>query len=94
MAVTILKGTGLRLRSGKKGVLSVFSFGQSAVGVTLKGLKYELSEAKLENDMPLGVSNEFIGRESLVSVKRGSLLVMWNDTIEGILELIGDNYEE
>lgn len=60
----------------RKGIVAVFSFGDRAEGVTLKGLKYELADAVLTNDYPIGVSNEFIGRESSISVRRGTLLLV------------------
>jgi thiamine pyrophosphokinase len=43
--------------------------------VYLKNLKYELHDALLTNDFPLGVSNEFIGKESSILVRSGTLLV-------------------
>jgi thiamine pyrophosphokinase len=45
--------------------------------VTLAGLKYPLSDAVLTCDMPLGVSNEFTGAPASVSVREGTLLVLW-----------------
>ncbi len=58
------------------GMISVFSMGNSASGVYLYGLKYPLKNATVTNDFPIGVSNEFIGEESRVEVKKGSLLVI------------------
>ncbi len=59
------------------GYVSVFSHSETAEGVYLKGLKYELDNAKMTNTYPLGVSNEFIGEESTISVKNGTLLVVY-----------------
>lgn len=65
---------------GKKGRrLSIFAFGGNAYGVTEKGLKYTLDHAVVTNDFPIGVSNEFIGGESLIEVKNGTLLVCVED---------------
>jgi thiamine pyrophosphokinase len=47
------------------------------VHVTIEGLKYTLSDATLTNDRALGVSNEFSGAFSTVSVGRGTLLICW-----------------
>lgn len=58
------------------GYLSVFCLGDEAVGVFEKGLKYELNDAKLTKEYPVGVSNEFTGRESRVSVRKGTLLLI------------------
>lgn len=60
----------------EKGIIAVFSMGDSANGVYLHGLKYPLTDATITNDFPIGVSNEFIGKASCIEVKNGSLLVI------------------
>lgn len=60
-----------------RGFLSVFCHGDRAEGVTLTGLKYSLEDAVLTNCIPLGVSNEFTGAPAAVTVKKGTLLVLW-----------------
>ena len=59
------------------GYVSVFSLTNQAKGVFLKGLKYELTNATLTNDFPIGVSNEFAGTKSSIEVKDGTLLIVF-----------------
>lgn len=73
-------GGALSFGGGKSGIISVFCCGDRAGGVTLAGLKYPLSGAVLTCDMPLGVSNEFTGVPASVSVREGTLLVLWGYT--------------
>lgn len=61
-----------------QGMISVFCQGGPASGVWEKGLKYTVSDAVLTDDRALGVSNEFLGCESSISVESGTLLVMWD----------------
>lgn len=59
-----------------KGTVSVFAFGGNATGVTLKGLSYELDDAELTPDFPVGVSNA-TAKNGTISVKHGSLLIFF-----------------
>ena len=54
----------------------LFSLGEKANGVTISGMKYELENAVLTNDFPIGISNEFIGEEAMISVEEGELVCM------------------
>ena len=63
---------------GAKGILSVFCMGETATGVTIQGMQYELENSTLSADFPLGVSNHFIGKEAEISVAKGSLLLLWD----------------
>lgn len=72
---TAIKDRKLEIEAMDAGYVSVFSYSERSVGVTLRNLKYELKDAVLTNSVPLGVSNEFVGRESSISVERGTLLV-------------------
>lgn len=79
MVITVIRNGRLCLDGGKMGVISVFSCGEAARGVNLKGLKYKLRNAVLTSEMPLGVSNEFTGVPGEISVASGSIAVMWED---------------
>ena len=83
----IMDGTGMILlaqnetitfRDTMDGYVNIFSLNEKAHGVTIRGLKYELKYATLTNAMPLGISNEFVGVQSEVSVKDGTLLIIVN----------------
>ncbi len=63
------------------GTISIFCIGDSAKGVTIKGLKYEVVDTELCSSIPLGVSNEFIGKPVDISLKTGCLIVMFSATI-------------
>ena len=75
-----------------KGMISIFAASSTASGVTLKGLKYELDHATLSHCVPLGTSNEFLGKPCSISVEEGVLLIMWqkqedDENAEKILNL-------
>ncbi len=63
--------------SSFKGYVSVFSFHGDSKGVTIKGLKYELNDVTLPCTGTLGVSNEFCGISSEISVEHGTLLIIY-----------------
>jgi len=66
--------------------ISIFSAGDMAEGVTLKGLKYPLNNATLTKDDPIGVSNEFTDTPAVVSVENGTLLIIWDGGPEVLCE--------
>ncbi|MBO5199821.1 MAG: thiamine diphosphokinase [Clostridia bacterium] len=68
---------GLPLKAS--GTVSVFSGCDKALGVFETGLKYSLDNYILTADNPLGVSNSFTGQPAEVSVKTGTLIVMWEE---------------
>ena len=75
--ITAVTNETLTFPKGTSGYVSVFSHSEQSAGVYLEGLKYRLEDALLTNDYPLGVSNEFMGEESRIFVRDGTLLVFF-----------------
>jgi len=75
--VTAIKNSSIKFKKTAKGYVSVFALSGIAKGVTIKGLLYELDNAEISPDFPLGVSNEFIGRDSEISIKDGILTIIY-----------------
>ncbi len=63
-------------RSG--GRISVFSLKEISHGVTIKGLSYEADKIDLPRAVTRGVSNEFAGQPSRISVTDGTLLIVFD----------------
>lgn len=76
--VTVVKNSTLHFSKDCEGILSVFCMGEDATGVTIKGLKYPLENGTFSAGFPLGVSNHFVGEDAEISVKSGSLLVLYD----------------
>ena len=83
----VIKNEAVRFSEDAQGVLSVFCMGADAAGVTLSGLKYNVEDTTLTAGFPLGVSNHFTGQEAVVSVKSGSLLLLY-DRKNGFFEYV------
>ena len=79
---TAVKNSSLRIEG--EGDVAVFCFDGKAEGVSIKGLKYELDDAEISSDFPLGVSNSFASREAEISVKNGTLLIMYDIKVNEI----------
>lgn len=82
---TAIKNGTLRFKSVPEGTVSVFSLGEKAENVNIKGLLYELENAEVTSDFPIGVSNEFIGKPSEISVARGILSIIWSGDLTDVL---------
>lgn len=74
----VCEGTKDRIYFPKEteGIFSVFSYGGIAKRVTICGGEYEVEDATLTDAFPLGVSNSFIGKEVIISIGEGRLLVV------------------
>lgn len=76
--LTVIKNNSIRFSRENKGTVSVFSLSDKSYGVNEINLLYELKNAELTSDYPLGVSNEFSGKNAEISVKNGNLCIIWN----------------
>ncbi len=76
--VTVLKDGILRFPPLEDGLISVFCSGAAAEGVSIRGFQYGLENGTLTPGFPLGVSNHFVGKKGEVSVKNGSLLIIYD----------------
>lgn len=56
--------------------ISLFPLYEKALGVTITGAKYPLSDAVLKHGSTRAVSNEFAADEVVITVKKGPLLVV------------------
>ncbi len=72
----ILHNASKTLSAAMKGSISVICLSDIAEGVTIQGLKYEYTGA-LTSDRTLGVSNSFVGKDAIVSVENGTLLLVY-----------------
>ena len=81
--VTVVKNGKITFPAGCSGTVSVFCMGQDAEGVTETGLFYGIEDGVFTSGFPLGVSNHFTGKKAEISVKNGSLLVLWEKAIGG-----------
>jgi len=76
--VTVVKNGEITFPATAEGIVSVFCMGADAEGVTIEGLQYPLENGSLSAGFPLGVSNHFVGQPAKISVKNGSLLIIYD----------------
>lgn len=73
--VTLVSGH--RVLAGRVGqVVSLFALGVEASGVTLRGFRYALTNARLPAHSSLGLSNVLVSNTASVQVDRGRVLVV------------------
>lgn len=81
--ITAISDGQLSFPAGGRGTVSVFSHSDISQGVSESGFAYSLSDATLTNRTPLGISNAFTDRPGRISVRSGTLVVIYpEDTPE------------
>ena len=80
--LTALRGGALSFDAPAGRTVSVFALGERAEGVTISGLKYTTDDACLTCEFPIGVSNETIGQQARISVRKGTVLLYLPDEAE------------
>ena len=73
--------------SSAKGYISVFSLSDESHGVTIRNLAYETDNVTVTDSVSVGLSNEFIGKKSSISVKQGSILICWKGKLSDCLNI-------
>ena len=75
--MTVIHNSTICFDQTYQGNVSAFSLDTVSYGVTETGLKYLLDNYEMSNSYPIGVSNEFTGLKSSISVKNGTLLIIF-----------------
>lgn len=78
--ITALTEGSLYFTAAYRGYVSIFAADNKAEDVTLQGLKYPLEHAVLTGRRALGVSNEFMGVPATISVGKGVLWILWQES--------------
>lgn len=74
--IFVIQNEAIHLNRNLEGVLSLFCLGKEAKGVSIENMKYTLKNHTITNDYPVGISNEFVGEEAVISVEDGELVCM------------------
>ena len=74
--VFVIRNSSITLPYMENRIVSVFSFYEKASGVSIMGLKYELENATLTSEFPIGTSNEFTDKDGFIEVQDGVLVII------------------
>lgn len=77
-SVTLLRERTVRFPKTQSGFFSLFAVGGNAL-VSERNTLYELTDETLTPSYPLGVSNEFCGKEAEITVSKGDVLLILED---------------
>ena len=70
-----------------EGLFSLFAFSERVMGVKETGLEYSVNNIILHNNKPLGVSNNFIGEPSLITIAEGTALFFFSSKSWSALQM-------
>ena len=71
-----IENEAILLSAKDHGFVSVFSYYKISQGVTIENRKYTLSEKELSFSTRIGCSNELIGKEGYIQVRKGRLIIV------------------
>ena len=74
----VVKNGSMTFPAELDGTISVVCSGADAHGIDLEGLYYPLENGSLTAGFPLGASNHFTGKKAGITVRNGSLLILWD----------------
>ena len=74
---TVVSDGSISITGKEKNIFSVFAINGVAHNVTIKNALYNIESYKLEENRPLGVSNQFVNANPVISVGKGSLLIVY-----------------
>ena len=84
--MTVIGPGEFRLPAGFEGTVSLFAMDGCLEHVTIRGLKYEVEDAEIRNDYPLGCSNETLasgsGAEAVISIEKGAGLLILTEGLK------------
>jgi thiamine pyrophosphokinase len=64
------------VRNRERCSLSLFAYSGEVSGLTVRGVKYPLTDGKIDSTFPIGVSNEILGDAAEISFSDGELLIV------------------
>ncbi len=80
---TAISNSKLAFSSQHSGYISLLPWGTLKANITIKGLKYEIDRTDLPHNRPLGISNEFTGKEAEITAHSGTVIAVFES--QGIL---------
>ena len=54
----------------------MFALGGVCTGVSIRGAKYEIEDAEITPDFPIGMGNDFTADYAEIGVRNGTLLIV------------------